>query len=99
MRYIFTFLFFALVSTGCKQKVLEGKALEDKLKETMTEHLHNTLRPGTTFEIKDLTYYTEKEKKRYICLFRVNVKSGNSDTTGVMRAFISNDFKKVDRTD
>jgi hypothetical protein len=99
MRYIFTLLLFVLLGTGCKQKILSGKELEDKLKETMGDYLHKTLKPETQFDIRDLTYYADKEKKRYICQFKVNVHTPTSDTTGIMRVFITNDFTKVDRTD
>jgi hypothetical protein len=98
MKYFFSFILLLTIGTACKQKVLSGQELEDKLKETMTEHLHKTLPPGTVFMIKDIAYYPEKLKKVYICTFNVEVHTGNKDTTGTMTAFISNDFKKVDRT-
>jgi|SRR6476646_9829853 len=98
MKYFLTLFLIVAVSSGCKQKILSGKELEDKLKETMTDHLHKTLRPGTEFTITDMSYYPEKEKKEYICKFTVQVRTGNRDTTGVMTAFIPNDFSKVTRT-
>jgi hypothetical protein len=98
MKYFYSLILLLALGTACKQKVLSGKELEDKLKETMTEHLHKTLKPGTEFTIKDMTYYADKIKKYYICTFDVTVHSGNKDTSGVMKAFIPNDFSKVDRT-
>ncbi|TMI68392.1 MAG: hypothetical protein E6H09_22760 [Bacteroidetes bacterium] len=98
-RYFFIALFISILSVGCEQKVLSGKDLEDKLKATMTEHLQKTLRPGTSFEIKDMTYYPDKIKNCFICVFDVRVKSANSDTTGTMKAFISPDFTKVERAE
>ena len=98
MKYLYTLVFLLALGTGCKQKLLSGKELEDKLKETMTVYLRKTLQPGTEFTIKDMTYYPEKKKKLYICNFNVDLHIGNKDTTGMMTAYISNDFKKVDRT-
>jgi len=98
MKYFFTIILFLAIATGCRQKILSGKELEDKLKETMTEYLHKTLHPRTEFTIKDLSYYPEKKKKYYICTFNVGMHTGKKDTTGIMTAFISNDFSKVERT-
>jgi hypothetical protein len=98
MKYFFTFFLLLALGTGCKQKILSGKELENKLKETMADHLHKTLRPGTTFTIQDIVFYPDKIKNRYICTFHVLVHSASKDTTGMMTAFISNDFKKIDRT-
>jgi hypothetical protein len=98
MKYFFTFLLLLGLGSGCKQKILYGKELENKLKESMTDYLHKTLKPGTTFTINDMSYYPEKRRKYYICTFHVGMHNGNKDTTGVMTAFISNDFSKVDRT-
>src|SRR6266480_5490443 len=96
MKYFFIFLF--VLAAGCKQKILSGKELEDKLKETMTDYLHKTLQPGIEVTIKDVSYYPEKKKKFYICAFNVNMHSDNKDTTGIMAATISNDFSEVHRT-
>ena len=97
MRHFFSFLLFTLLFTGCKQKVLSGKELEDKLKQTMTEYLHKTMRAGTEVKINDMTWYPDKERKIYICDFTVNVHSATSDTTGLMKASISQDFNTVTR--
>lgn len=98
MKYFYYLIILLAFGSACKQKVLSGTKLEDKLKETMTEYLHKTLQPGTEVTIKDLTYYADKIKKEYICVFIVNIHTATSDTTGEMRAFIPNDFSKVTRT-
>lgn len=99
MKYLLTAVLCVSMLVSCKQKILSGKELENKLIETMSDHLHQTLKPGTEFTIKDIIYYPEKEKKLYICQFHVEVRApGSKDTTGVMRALISNDFKNVSRT-
>ena len=98
MKYFYTFILLLALGTGCKQKILSGKALEDKLKQTMTDYLHKTLRPGTEFTIKDVIFYPEKRKNYYICTFHVDMHTpANKDTSGIMTALIPRDFSKVDR--
>jgi hypothetical protein len=97
MRYCLTFVLFLLFAAGCKPKELSGTALENKLIETMDNHLKQTLQPGVKFTVKDVVYYPEKEKKDYICNFKVDMHYENKDTTGTVSAVISNDFKKVER--
>ena len=98
MKYFYSLLLLLVLITACKQKVLSGKALEDKLNKTMAKHLHETLKPGTEVIIKDLVYYPDKMKNLYICTFTVELKTATSDTTGTMMALIPNDFSKVTRT-
>jgi hypothetical protein len=97
MKYFFTFIFL-FVLAACKPKIISGAELENKLIETMKEHLSKTLEPGVQFTIKDVVYYPEKEKKLYLCQFHVNMRYKQKDTTGIVAATISNDFKKVVRT-
>lgn len=98
MRYFFTLFFLLVFNTGCKQKVISGTELENKLKETMIEYLQKTLQPGTIITINDMSYFPEKEKKIYVCNFQVKMRIQDKDTTGIMIANISNDFSKVNRT-
>jgi hypothetical protein len=97
MKYYFTFILFLLFTAGCKPKELSGTALENKLIETMDNHLKETLQPGVKYTIKDVAYYPEKEKKDYICEFHVDMHYANKDTSGTVSAIISNDFKNVER--
>ncbi len=64
----------------------------------MSDYLHKTLKPEAQFTIKDVIYYTEVTEKTYVCQFHVNMKHAGKDTTGIMAANISNDFKTVSRT-
>jgi hypothetical protein len=98
MKYFFSFILFLIFGAGCKPKELSGAKLENKLVETMDDYLHKTLKPGVTITIKDVVYYPEIEKKLYLCQFHVNMHFANKDTTGIVAATISNDFKKVERT-
>ena len=96
MKY--SLILFLILGIACKQKILSGKELEDKLKETMGDHLHKTLKPGTEFKIKEMIYYADPIKKLYLCTFTVDMHTAAKDTTGTMMALIPNDFSKVTRT-
>jgi hypothetical protein len=99
MKYIvilFCSLAFAL---ACKQKVLSGVELDNKLIKTMQGYLDKEADPGVTYSVKDVTYYADKSKKEYNCEFHVQMHNdkSNFDTTGIMKANIPNDFSKVER--
>ena len=97
MKYFYSLILFLALAIACKQKILSGKELDDKLKETMAEYLHKTLQPGTEITIKDIIYYADPIKKHYICTFNVELHTATKDTTGEMKATIPNDFSKVIR--
>ena len=97
MKYFLACIILLALGAGCKPKILSGVELENKLKETMKDYLDTTLRPGVTATVKDVTFYTEKDKKRYLCRFHVSMHFGNKDTTGTVAAIITNDFTKVER--
>jgi len=97
MKYFYSLILILALGIACKQKILSGKELEDKLKKTMADHLAKTLQPGTKYTIKEIIYYPDKIKKLYICTFQVEVQTATTDTTGTMTAYIPNDFSKVDR--
>jgi hypothetical protein len=96
MKYCITFLVIFSLAVGCKPKILSGKELENKLMETMSNYLDTTLQPGTQVKIKKVIYFTDVEKKQYLCHFDVDLHY-NRDTSGVMMATISNDFNTVSR--
>lgn len=98
MKSTLALFIFVLLFTGCQQKVLSGKALENKLMETMGNYLDSTLKPGVHASVKDVVYYTEVSKKLYRCQFHVSMHYGNKDTMGVVAGTITNDFKTVTRT-
>lgn len=97
MKYCYTLLLLLVVGIACKPKPLTGKDLEDRLKEAMTDYLHHNTQPGTTVEVKGVTYYPDKQNQAYICEFDVRMKNEKIDTTGKMTAAISSDFKTVTR--
>lgn len=98
MRNSTALLGLLLLFFSCKQKVLSGKDLEKKLVETMQHYLDNEGKQrDVDFHVKDVLYYTDVREKKYDCEFHVNMHSEKLDTVGLMKAAITNDFKKVKR--
>jgi len=98
MKYFFILIFLSCLIIGCKQKILSGAKLENKLIETMQDYLDKEPHPGNVvFKVKNVSFYPEKEKKYYICQFNVDMHTDKVDTTGIMTAIIPNDFSKVER--
>lgn len=98
MKQFCTFILFFLLLASCKQKVLSGVALQNKLMETMKNYLDTTLQPGVQSTVKDVAFYPEATKNLYNCSFHVTMRHNNRDTTGVVVASITNDFKTITRT-
>lgn len=98
MKYILICMLTLALGAGCRPKELSGAALQSKLMETMSDHLHKTLNPAITFMVKDVVYFTDVKKKEYLCEFNVTMNIKGKDTTGTVAANISNDFNKVVRT-
>jgi hypothetical protein len=97
MKYFLSFLFLIILASACKPKVLSGAKLEKKLIETMQDHLDKTAKPGVSYMVQDVTFYTEKAAEQYICEFHVHMHADRVDTTGIMTAIIPNDFSRVER--
>jgi len=99
MRSLFAFACLLVIATACKQKIISGPELENKLIKTMQDYLDKTAKPGAVYKVEDVTFFADKTNKRYLCEFHVNMKVSQLklDTTGLMRANIPNDFSKVER--
>ena len=99
MKYILILFCSLALALACKQKVLSGAELDNKLIKTMQNYLDKDAKPGVTYNVKEVNFYPDKMKKEYNCEFRVQVHADkdNFDTTGIMKANIPNDFSKVDR--
>jgi len=98
VKYLLSLVLLAGLFLACKPKILSGKKLENKLMETMQDHLDKNAKPGVSYNVQDVTYFTEKETKQYICDFHVHMRHDNIDTTGIMTATIPNDFSRVERS-
>src|SRR5580765_917415 len=83
--------------TACKQKVISGAELENKLIKTMQDYLNETGKPGAVYKVEDVTFFADKGKKLYNCEFHVNVKAAQvkHDTIDSIKADIPIYFSKV----
>lgn len=99
---ISSFIFLlGLLICSCKAKDPAAE-LETDLKNTMQTYLYsgvNNDSSNVTYHVQDVTYFNDNLKKRYVCEFKVHlhVKAKSFDTTGIMKAYISKDFKTVQR--
>ncbi len=110
MKLFTCLLFSALLACGCKMKNDQATLKED-LKTKMQAYLYsanvNNDSSNIKYRVLDVTYFDDTLKKRYVCMFKVNLKENitdntgkmktHFDTTGQMEAYISKDFKKVTR--
>ena len=96
MKYIAGIVLVLILSAGCKQKELTYQQVENKLIKTMDEYLNKNKDGKVQFRVKEVAFFPETN--RYLCEFKVNMKTATLDTIGTMRARISRDFKDVERT-
>ena len=100
MKYILFFFLLLSVSTACRDKTPRDK-LSNQLKKAMSSYLYKQVNNDSSkvkYRIEEVAYFAEK--KFYICDFKVRmILPGRLDTTGVMRAHISKDFKDIKRFD
>jgi hypothetical protein len=99
MRFSLTLIVLSTIAITCKQRVISGPELENKLIKTMQDYLDKTGKKDAVYKVEDVTFFADKQKKLYNCEFHVNVKAADVklDTTGIMKADIPNDFSKVMR--
>jgi hypothetical protein len=96
MKYLFGLTFALVLAAGCREKELTYEQVEKKLMKTMNDYLNKSREGKVEFTVKEVVFFPEKS--RYLCEFRVNMKTGNLDTIGIMKANISKNFKDVERT-
>ena len=97
MKTFQTVLFFmGLIS--CKHTMTQ-KDIENQLKKAMQTYLYESINNDSShvkFRVQDVTFF--EDNSNYRCEFHVLMNSGQSkDTTGLMGADISKDFKEVKR--
>lgn len=97
-----TLVFFAVFFSFSCVKKDSKKDVEDNLKTAMGLYLNH--KPGmdtsrVKFNVLEVAFF--EDKMGYICDFKVNMKEKNGDqvkdTTGMMEAYISKDYKDVTR--
>jgi len=94
--FIFLLCVFAF---ACVMKDLRPE-LEKNLKTAMQTFLYNTINNDSSnvkYHVEGVIYYDDPRTNTYICDFTVNMKTKLYDTTGVMHATVSKDFKTVKR--
>jgi hypothetical protein len=101
-RFIFIAVFSGILMLSCLKKT-GRKQVEENLEAAMDLFLNH--KPGVDtsqvkFNVLSVTFY--EDKRIYRCEFRVNMKQKLDgklkDTTGIMGASISKDFKNVSRS-
>ncbi len=98
MRFrVLTVLFFVFLFS-CQAKDTPADVKID-LMQSMQAYLYRTQvnndSSAVKYHVKDVVYFEDPIK--YICDFTVNMKERNLDTTGIMKATVSKDFKTVNR--
>lgn len=99
MRLRFLNLLFLGVLLSCKAKDSNPGAVEDELNNAMRAHLYSAVHNDSSkvkYNIEKTIYFEDADK--YICEFTVSVHAASFDTTGIMKANISKDFKTVKRS-
>jgi hypothetical protein len=98
MKKLLMFMAILSLAAGCRPNVLKGDALKSKLMETMSDYMNKkSSDTAPAFIVKDVVFYPRKDRNFYDCTFTVEMRSKTKDTTGIMTAEITNDFKKVFR--
>ena len=93
---VIAILFELLLS--CNAKNSASATVEEDLKKAMQAYLYNAVNNDSSnikYRVENVTYTENKES--YSCDFKVNMKAKLFDTTGIMKADISKDFKEVNR--
>lgn len=96
-RMLFLGLFVFVFACKAKNPASE---IQNDLKNAMQTYLYNGVNNDSTnvkYYVEKVNYYDDNYKKTYVCEFTVRMKTKLFDTTGIMKAYISKDFKKVDR--
>lgn len=81
---------------ACQRPVNTSPA--PRLKNAMASFLKKSVGKDSgqiTFEVLDVNYFTDKDF--YECEFQVRMRAPGTDTTGLMKARVSNDFVTVTR--
>lgn len=102
-HFFFLFLLGMFFFISCIKK--DGpKQIEENLKASMELSLNHNPRIDTSrvkFKVLEVSYF--EAPKGFICEFKVNMKEKTNgvlkDTTGMMSANISKDYKNVTRRD
>ena len=98
MRLRLIAIVFSVLIFSCRAHDTTRAEVENDLKTAMQTFLYNKVgndSANVKYRVLDVTYFEENDK--YLCEFKVHMIEKMLDTTGIMKANISKDFKKVDR--
>ena len=98
MRLRLIAIVFSMLMFSCMAHDTTRAEIENDLKMAMQKHLYDRVNNDSTnvkYRVLDVTYFEENDK--YLCEFKVHMIEKMLDTTGIMKANISKDFKKVVR--
>jgi hypothetical protein len=97
MKKIILYLSIAFMA-ACNSNE-KPEAIEDKLNASMLEYLYKDKNYDTAhvkYNIEKVYYF--EDKTRFKCEFKVHMKLSNGfDSTGSMGAYITKDYKNVER--
>jgi len=85
------------LGAGCKRPIASVDTTQE-LKKTMAAFLREKVGPDSLkvkYDVKEVTYF--EDTSYFECEFIVHMTTQSVDTTGVMRARVSKDFKTVTR--
>lgn len=99
IRSIFISLFVSSIFfASCNEK--QPISIDDKLKAVMQDFLYKEIKYDSSkvkYSVRNVIYF--KDQGFYICDFTVDMKrTTGADTSGVMRARVSDDLKTVVRS-
>ncbi len=89
-------IFLIAILFSCKAKDTSPGDLSNELKETIQASLYKSVNNDSSkvkYHVEDVNYFEEADK--YICEFNVHVQTKLRDTTGIMKAEVSKDFKTI----
>ena len=98
MRLGLIAIVFSVLIFSCMAHDTTKAEVENDLKTTMQKYLYTSVNNDSStvkYRVLDVTYYEESDE--YLCEFKVHMKTTTVDTTGVMKANISKDLKKIVR--
>jgi len=88
---------------ACNNNASSEDEMQEKLKSTMLNFLYEKIAHNDSSKVKykiigDVIYYDDDVTHYYDCEFKVRMSlPGRKDTVGTMGAYISKDFKEVQR--
>ena len=100
MRVFISIAFLSVFSFACVMQNPKPD-VEKNLKTAMQTFLYNAVNNDSSkvkYRVQSVVFFDDVKNNVYACEFTVNMITRQLDTTGIMRATISKDFKTVKRS-